>query len=464
MAVASSNTAQWSSRFAFTLTAIGSSVGLGNLWRFSAEAGNNGGGAFIALYLACVILIGIPTLMAEFLIGRAGKASSVVNSMQDLAERSNVSTHWSLGAWVGMGSSFLILSFYAVVAAWVMAYIPKFLFGTFDGMDAIQIAAEFETLKDSPLALAPWFLIFLGLAIWLVSRGVNQGLEIAARLLMPAFFILLFCLTIYSLSLGWESGGTSEAVSFMFAPDWSKLSVDVAVSALGQAFFSIGLGMAMMIAYGSYLPRSINVPQSAVIIGLADTGVALMAGLAIFPIVFHFGLDFNAGAGLFFQTLPIALVSTPGGNLVGAAFFCLAFFAALTTALALLEPTAEYLKERTGITKKQGALYGGLAIMAMGTVCLFSIKFLDFLDVDVTATIMLPMSALIIVLFVGWRLDKAILADQLNDGEQALGRFLLVMVRYVAPFMIATILFAGMHDRYYGLFVTLAKSVITGII
>ena len=250
----------------------------------------------------------------------------------------------------------------------------------------------------------------------------------------------------------------------MFAPDWSKLSVDVAVSALGQAFFSIGLGMAMMIAYGSYLPRSINVPQSAVIIGLADTGVALMAGLAIFPIVFHFGLDFNAGAGLFFQTLPIALVSTPGGNLVGAAFFCLAFFAALTTALALLEPTAEYLKERTGITKKQGALYGGLAIMAMGTVCLFSIKFLDFLDVDVTATIMLPMSALIIVLFVGWRLDKAILADQLNDGEQALGRFLLVMVRYVAPFMIATILFAGMHDRYYGLFVTLAKSVITGII
>ncbi|HAU68785.1 MAG TPA: sodium-dependent transporter, partial [Gammaproteobacteria bacterium] len=154
MAVASSNTAQWSSRFAFTLTAIGSSVGLGNLWRFSAEAGNNGGGAFIALYLACVILIGIPTLMAEFLIGRAGKASSVVNSMQDLAERSNVSTHWSLGAWVGMGSSFLILSFYAVVAAWVMAYIPKFLFGTFDGMDAIQIAAEFETLKDSPLALA----------------------------------------------------------------------------------------------------------------------------------------------------------------------------------------------------------------------------------------------------------------------------------------------------------------------
>jgi NSS family neurotransmitter:Na+ symporter len=206
--------------------------------------------------------------------------------------------------------------------------------------------------------------------------------------------------------------------------------------------------MAMMIAYGSYLPRDINVPQSAVIIGLSDTGVALMAGLAIFPIVFHFGLDFNAGAGLFFQTLPIALVSTPGGNLVGAAFFCLAFFAALTTALALLEPTAEYIKERTGITKQKAALYGGLGVMAVGSICLFSMDFLNFLDVDVTATIMLPLSALLVVLFVGWRLDKLILDDQLSADERALGRFLLIMVKYIAPLMIATILFAGISDRY----------------
>lgn len=449
MAVASGNTAQWSSRLAFTLTAIGSSVGLGNLWRFSAEAGDNGGGAFIAVYLACVLFIGIPTLMAEFLIGRAGQASSVVNSMQDLSERSGFSRHWALGAWVGMVSSFLILSFYAVVAAWVMAYIPKFLFGTFNGLSGVEIAAEFDTLVASPAALAPWFLIFLGLTIWLVGRGVNEGLEIAARLLMPAFFILLFCLSIYSLAMGWNSGGTAKALEFMFSPDWSKISIDVTVKALGQAFFSIGLGMAMMIAYGSYLPRSIDVPQSALIIGLSDTGVALMAGLAIFPIVFHFGLDFSAGAGLFFQTLPIALVATPGGNIAGAAFFCLAFFAALTTALALLEPTAEYLKERTGISKKMAAMYGGLAAMAVGSICLVSMDFLEFLDVDVTATIMLPLSALLVVLFVGWRLDKVILADQLNVKDEKLGRFLLMMVKYIAPIMIATILLAGISDRYF---------------
>ncbi len=449
MASASGSTAQWSSRWAFTLAAIGGSVGLGNLWRFSAEAGNNGGGAFIAVYLACVVLIGIPTLMAEFLIGRAGRSSNVVGSMQDLATRSSVSKHWALGAWIGMLSSFLILSFYAVVAAWVMAYIPKFLMGSFDGQSASEIAAQFDALIASPAALAPYFLIFLGLAIWLVGRGVNQGLEMAARILMPAFFVLLFSLSIYSLYMGWESNGTAKALSFMFAPDWSKISVDVAVSALGQAFFSIGLGMAMMIAYGSYLPSNINLPKSALIIGLSDTGVALLAGLAIFPIVFHFGLDFNAGAGLFFQTLPIALVSTPGGNLVGAAFFCLGFFAALTTALALLEPNAEYLKEKFGFSKKQGALYAGLAITAVGTVCLFSIEFLDFLDVDVTATITLPLSALLIVLFVGWRLDKVILDGQLGDDDKALGRFLAMMIRFVAPAMIATILFAGIASRYF---------------
>ena len=450
MAGTTSATAQWSSRFAFTLTAIGSSVGLGNLWRFSAEAGNNGGGAFIAVYLVCVLLIGIPTLMAEFLIGRAGQASSVVRSMQDLATRSKVSIHWSLGAWVGMASSFLILCFYAVVAAWVMAYIPKFLFGSFNGLSGPEIAAQFDTLVASPAMIAPWFLLFLGLAIWLVSRGVNDGLEIAARLLMPAFFLLLFGLCLYSLWMAWQSGGTAQAVSFMFAPDFDKLSIGVAVSALGQAFFSIGLGMAMMIAYGSYLPKSIPIAQSALIVGLSDTGVALMAGLAIFPIVFHFGLDFSAGAGLFFQTLPIALVSTPGGNIVGAAFFFLAFFAALTTALALLEPTAEYLKERSGISKQKASLYAGLAVIAVGSICIFSMDFLNFLDVDLTATIMLPLSALIIVLFVGWRLNKAILDDQLGEDDKALGKLLLVMVKYVAPIMIATILFAGISDRYFG--------------
>ena len=447
--IAASNTAQWSSRLAFTLAAIGCSVGLGNLWRFSAEAGSNGGGAFIVVYLACVIFIGIPTIMAEFIIGRAGKASSAVNSMSDLAVRSNRSRIWNLGAWSGMIAAFLIVSFYAVVAAWVMAYIPRFLSGAFDGQTPSQIAEQFSSLTSSPLALMPWFLVFSILVIWLVARGVNKGIELASKILMPAFFILLLALCVYSIFSSWQSGGTSKALNFLFAPEFSKINGSVAVSALSQAFFSIGLGMAMMIAYGSYLPKNISIAQSSLIIGLADTAVALIAGLAIFPIVFKYGLDFNAGAGLFFQTLPTALIETPGGNLLGAAFFCMAFFSALTTGVALLEPSVAHASEQLGISKAKAAILVGSAMILIGLGSLYSIEFLDFLDGGLTAPILLPLSALIVVLFVGWRLDKKIITAELSESHQKLGQFLLLMIRYLAPLMITVILVAGIHQKYF---------------
>lgn len=446
-------TAQWSSRLAFILAAIGCSVGLGNLWRFSAEAGSNGGGAFIAVYLGCVIFIGIPTLMSEFIIGRAGSASSSVNSIRDLSQRSGVAKAWDIGMWLGMLGSFLIISFYAVVAAWVMAYIPRFLNGAFDGQTPEQIAAQFDHLVASPGDLMISFLIFCGLVIWLVARGLNRGIELASKILMPAFFALLLALCIYSLISGWASGGTSQAIDFMFNPDFSKVTGKVMVSALGQAFFSIGLGMAMMVAYGSYLPKHISIPQSAFIIGLADTMVALIAGLAIFPIVFKYGLDFQAGAGLFFKTLPTALIATPGGNIIGAAFFCMAFFAALTTGVAMLEVPAAHLSEQFKITKARSAIYMGVAMIAVGFVCLYSPGFLDFLDVGLTAPVLLPLSALLVVLFVGWRLDRAIMEAEFSDADRKLGHFLLFFVRYVAPVMITLILIAGIRDKYFpGLF------------
>lgn len=447
--ISSGDTAQWSSRLAFTLAAIGCSVGLGNLWRFSAEAGSNGGGAFIAVYLACVIFIGIPTLMSEFIIGRAGNAASSVNSIEDLSARSGVSNFWSVGMWIGMLGSFLIISFYAVVAAWVMAYIPRFMMGAFDGQTPDQIGAQFDQLIASPGDLMIWFLIFCGLVIWLVARGLNKGIELASKILMPAFFALLLALCIYSLISGMASGGTQQALNFMFNPDFSKISGSVMVSALGQAFFSIGLGMAMMVAYGSYLPKTISIPQSAFIIGLSDTMVALVAGLAIFPIVFTFGLDFSAGAGLFFKTLPTALIATPGGNIIGAAFFCMAFFAALTTGVAMLEVPAAHVAEQFKISKAKAAIYMGIAMLIVGFGCLFSIEFLDFLDGGLTAPILLPLSALLVVLFVGWRLDKAIINAEFDDSDRAIGKFLLMMVRYVAPIMITLILIAGIRDKYF---------------
>lgn len=446
---ANNSTAQWSSRLAFILAAVGCSVGLGNLWRFSAEAGTNGGGAFIVVYLLCVLFIGIPAIMAEFLVGRAGNASSGVNSINDLADRSGVSRLWGVGVWAGMLAAFLIVSFYGVVAAWVMAYIPRFLMGAFDGQTPTEIAAQFGTMTSNPKELIPWFLIFCGLVIWLVSRGVNRGLELASKVLMPSFFVLLVLLSIYSMTTAWSSGGSQQALSFLFNPDFSKINGSVAVSALGQAFFSIGIGMAMMIAYGSYLPNNISLPGSALIIGLADTGVALIAGLAIFPIVFQFGLDFQAGAGLFFQTLPTALIATPGGNIVGAAFFCMGFFAALTTGVALLEPSVAHLAEETSMNKAQAALTVGLAMIVVGFGCVFSMEFLDFLDGGLTAPILLPFSGLVVVLFIGWRLDRAIIDGQLTDEDRRFGQVLLFLIRYVAPIMIAVILVAGIQNKYF---------------
>jgi len=445
----SNDTAQWSSRLSFILAAIGSSVGLGNLWRFSAEAGANGGGAFILVYLLCVMLIGIPALMSEFLVGRAGTGTSVVTSMSDLCDRNQRSRAWNLSVWGGMISAFLIVSFYCVVAAWVMAYVPRFLTGAFDGQTPEQIAAQFDQLLISPYQLMPWFLVFAGLTIWLVGRGLNRGIELASKILMPTFFFLLFALCIYSIVTGWKSGGTQEALTFMFSPDFSKINGEVAVSALGQAFFSIGIGMAFMVAYGSYLPKSVSIPRSAFIIGLSDTAVALIAGLAIFPIVFKYGLNFQAGAGLFFQTLPTALISSPGGNLIGAAFFCMAIFAALTTAVALLEPSVAYVAERYQLIKSRAAVYVGIVMVGVGFICLFDMDFLNFLDGGLTAPITLPLSALILVLFVGWRLDKLIIDGELNDGDQQLGAVLLLLIRYVAPLMIAIIFVAGIRDKYF---------------
>ncbi len=449
MQSSSHQTANWSSRFAFILAAVGSAVGLGNLWRFSAEAGENGGAAFIAVYLICVAFIGIPIIMAELLIGRAGRATSAIKSAEDLAERSGVSKAWSLGIWLGVISSFLILSFYAVVAAWVLAYIPKFLTGAFAGQTPLEISGQFDTLIASPSALMPWFLLICGLTIWLVSRGVNRGIEMAAKILMPTFFFLLVLLSLISVIKGWSSGGTQQAISFMFSPDISKLTPQVAVSALGQAFFSLGIGMAMIATYGSYLPRNVNIPQSAVIIGICDTSVALIAGFAIFPIVFTFGLDFQAGAGLFFKTLPTALVETTGGMWIGAAFFSMAFFAALTTAVAFLEPAAAYVTEQFGISKAKSAIMIGVAAIVFGLGSLYSIEFMDFLDVGLTAPILLPLSALLVVTFTGWRLDKAVIAEQLQEDSPVLTSFLMVMIRFIAPLMILIIMISGISDKYF---------------
>ncbi|MGB0908150.1 MAG: sodium-dependent transporter [Maricaulaceae bacterium] len=442
--LSSAPTAQWSSRFAFIMAAVGSSVGLGNLWRFSAEAGSNGGGAFILIYLICVFFVGIPVLMSEYLMGRAGQASSAVISVEDLATRSGRSKAWASSAWIGMIASFLIVSFYCVVAAWVMAYIPKFLGGAFDGQTPEQIEGMFGGLVASPKNVLPWFFAFAALTTWLVSRGVNKGIEFASKFLMPVFFVMLICLAIYGVVTGLESGGTQKAVKFLFTPDFSKINGDVAARALGQACFSLGIGSAIMITYGSYLPKDVSIPRSAIIVGSVDTMVALIAGFAIFPIMFTHGLN-NAGAGIFFVSLPTALSSIPGGNLIGASFFFLAIFAAVTSSISLLEPIVAWVSEKFNMAKAKAAWVMGSLMTIFGLVSVVNSKFMDFIDVGLTGPIMLPLSALLVVLFTGWRMNQTLISEQMSESDAALGQKLMFMTRWIAVPLVGFFLIYGVY-------------------
>ncbi|MEP1606941.1 MAG: sodium-dependent transporter, partial [Marinomonas sp.] len=311
----------WSSRTAFILAAVGSAVGLGNMWRFPAEAGANGGGAFVLFYIFCVLLIGLPVLLSEVLIGRHGQ-SSAPESVRRVARESDASEGWSVLASMGVFAAFLILSFYCVVGGWVLYYIGVFvadLFqtgltgGAFEGRDVEEIKALLPGLFGDGGLMVGLNLGFLALTMFFVARGVSSGIEWVAVYLMPLFFVLFLAITSY----GAFTGDFSQAVSYLFTFDFSKLTGDVMLAAVGQAFFSLSLGVAGMMTYGAYASRETNLGKTSGIIAGADTGVALLAGLAIFPIVFAAGLAANSGPGLMFESLPIAFQAMPVGSLIG---------------------------------------------------------------------------------------------------------------------------------------------------
>lgn len=451
---AAPGTAEWSSRYAFIMAAVGSSVGLGNLWRFSSEAGSNGGAAFILIYLLAVVFVCIPVLMSEYLVGRAGSSANAIDSVAEVAIQSKVTKNWTILSWIGMIAGFMIVTFYCVVAAWVVRYIFKFLGNDFAGLEPDAVAGVFVNFISTPMQVLPWFFLFAFITIWLVSRGVNRGIEMAAKILMPVFFALLAGLAIYALVSNIDNGGTAKALSFLYTPDFSKINGQVASAALGQAFFSVGIGSAIMITYGSYLPQSVSIPKASVIVGLTDTAVALIAGLAIFPIVFAFGLEANAGAGLFFITLPNAFVSMGvAGPIIGAAFFFLAFFAAITSSVSLLEPSVAFVSERFKMTKAKAAWVAGAVMIAVGLISVFGVApggdtyALDAID-TFTGQVMLPLAGLLIVLFVGWRVNKSIIATEFADSI-ALGNVLLFLTRFVAPVFVFVVFVTSVYTAYF---------------
>jgi NSS family neurotransmitter:Na+ symporter len=461
---ASSGHENWSSRTAFILAAVGSAVGLGNMWRFPAEAGENGGGAFVLFYIFCVLLIGLPVLLSEVLIGRHGQASAP-ESVRKLARDSNASEGWSVLASMGVFAAFLILSFYCVVGGWVVYYIGVFLSdlfqsgvtgGAFAGQDVEAIKGLMPGLFGDGGLMVALNLGFLAVTLFFVARGVSGGIEWVAVYLMPLFFLLFLGITIY----GAFSGNFGEAVSYLFTFDFSKLTGEVMLAAVGQAFFSLSLGVAGMMTYGAYANRNTNLGETSGIIATADTLVALLAGLAIFPIVFAAGLATNAGPGLMFESLPLAFQAMPAGALIGLLFFTMVFFAALTSSVSLLEAPTAYIKDKFGLARPVATILVGTGAAVLGILSALSFNdmadfrplgfipifaeanFFDALD-GVTAKLFMPIGAILTCIFVGWIADARLVDDE-NGLDGLLHQVWRALVRFVCPIVLTVILVFGL--------------------
>ncbi len=436
---------QWSSRLAFVLAATGSAVGLGNIWKFPYIAGENGGGAFVLVYLACIAVIGIPIMMAEVLIGRRGRQSPV-NTMRELAAEANAGRAWVLLGWAGVLAGFLILSYYSVIAGWALAYVFRTGSGLFTGLTADGVQSIFTSLVSDPERLVAWHTIFITMTMVVVARGVRGGLEKAVKFLMPALFVLLFVLV----GFAWNSGSFEQGLEFLFQPDFSKLSGNGILIAMGHAFFTLSLGMGAIMVYGSYLPAGTSIAKVSIAVSVMDTLVALLAGMAIFPIVFANGLEPGAGPGLIFQTLPIAFGHMDYGAFFGMLFFVLLVFAAWSSAISLIEPAVAWLVENKGMTRVTASVAAGFVTWLFGlrTVVSFNLwsefkplsayevfadsTVFDLLDY-LTANIMLPLGGLLIAVFAAWKMSRASSVDELGMGDRFFYRLWRFLVRYITP-------------------------------
>ena len=434
----------WSSKMAFILAVTGSAVGLGNVWKFPYVAGQNGGGAFVLVYLGCVILIGLPVMMSEILIGRRGRRNPVA-TMELLGQEEGSSSKWRWLGVLGVVAGIFILSYYSVIAGWTLYYIVKSAMGAFQGASAADVSGIFGSFVDSWQLVLLCHTLFMGLTVFVVARGVERGLEQAVRFMVPALLTLMIVLLGYSIT----SGSFGRGVEFMFTPDFDALTWQSVLAAMGQAFFTLSIGMGAIMAYGAYLPEETSITGASGAVVTADTAIAILSGLVIFPLVFANGLEPGEGPGLVFQTLPLALGQLPAGALFSTLFFVLLSFAAWTSALGLMEPAVAWLVEHHSKTRQQAAIIIGLVIWAIGLGSVLSFNVLAdtrffagtiFDNVDyLTSNVMLPLGGLIIAIFAGWVMCRNSTADELG-GAGTTYKIWRVLTRFVAPVGILFIL------------------------
>ncbi|MCZ4126841.1 sodium-dependent transporter [Stutzerimonas balearica] len=430
----------WLSRWGFILAATGSAVGLGNIWKFPYITGEYGGGAFVLMYLVCILAIGIPVMMTEIAIGRRGRGSPI-DAIARVVHENNGNPAWKLVGSMAMLAGFMILCFYVVVAGWAFAYTVKMLDGSLAASSVEGLAQTFEAHNANPWVLGGWSVLVALLTLFIVGRGVQAGVERAFRWMMPGLAVMLLVLVGYGLT----SGGFDEGFAFLFSFDASKLSGEALLAALGHAFFTLSLASGAILTYGSYLPDGQSIARTTFMVAIADTCVALLAGLAIFPVIFANGMSPSAGPGLIFMSLPLAFQQMPFGTLFGVLFFAMVSVAALSSAISMIEATVAYLNEKHGISRGKAAIGSGTVLLVISLLAmlsfnvgadwkLFGTTLFDALDY-LTSRWMMPLGGIFMAVLAGYCLRAEIMRDELELSPAGYALWLF-MVRYVSPVLI----------------------------
>ncbi|MDR5858326.1 sodium-dependent transporter [Halomonas eurihalina] len=428
---------QWLGRWGFVLAATGSAVGLGNVWKFPYMTGEYGGAAFVLVYLICILSVGVPVMMTEIALGRRGRGSPI-DAIRRMASESGRSSAWSLLGWMAMLCGFMILCFYVVVAGWSFAYLWKMISGGLAGSSVDDMAAIFSANNANPWSLGAWSTLVAVATMVIVGKGVQSGIEKSVSWMMPGMVIMLIIMIAY----GAFSGGFGEALDFLFAFNAGSLTSEGMLAAMGHAFFTLSLASGAILTYGSYLPRGASIGRTTLTVAVADTLVALMAGLAIFPVIFANGMEPGSGPGLIFMSLPLAFQAMPLGTLFGILFFVMLSMAALTSSISMVEATVSWLTDNKGLSRRAASWGTGIVLWVISTLAMLSFNvgadwtllgkhFFDWLDF-LTSRLMMPLGGLGMALLAGFVLKSETLREELGLSPMVHGLWLF-MVRYVSP-------------------------------
>ena len=437
--------ATFGSKIGVILATVGCAVGLGNIWRFPYMLGENGGAAFLLVYISCILFLGIPVMITEFFIGRYSRKNAA-GAFKVMAP----GTKWSVIGYNGVAAAFLILGYYAVVSGWTLEYIVQAFSGSLEGKNATDFADEFTAFSTGVFRPILWTVVFIALTHIIIISGVKEGIERASKVMMPVLFLILIALCVRSATLP----GASEGLTFLFNPDFSKIDSSVVLSAMGQAFFSLSIGMGCLITYASYFGKQTNLQTTALQVTILDTLVAVLAGVMIFPAVFSFGIEPTTGPELVFITLPNVFEQLPFGNIWSFVFFVLLALAALTSTISLHEVSTAYVHEEYHISRKKAAVIVSIGVTILGILCslsmgvlssytLFGLNFFNLLDF-VTAKIMLPLGGMMICIFTAKRVDKLLLKEEVTNHGTIRFYFFntyAFFVKYIAPIGIGLIFF-----------------------